>query len=73
MSNITCYFENQKNIILKEIPNAKHEILICMAWINDKDYFNALLNAKSNGIKIELITSSRNHDLNLLTESCKKI
>ena len=72
MSNITCYFENQKNIILKEISNAKHEILICMAWINDRDYFNALLNAKSNGIKIELITSSRNHDLNLLTESCKK-
>lgn len=61
MSNVDCFFENQKKVILNELLNAKSEIIICMAWINDKDYFDALINAKTKGIRVELITSSRNH------------
>lgn len=58
-NEIEAFFENQKKVILKEIDTAKKEILICMAWFNDMDYLNALILAKENGVKVELITSNK--------------
>jgi hypothetical protein len=49
------FFSSIQERIISEIDNAQNSILIAVAWFNNREIYNALLNKAKTGIKIELI------------------
>lgn len=58
MTNRT-YFNNEiKNIILNELVKAQTEIIVAVAWFNDKDLFDVLLKKAEEGKLVNLLISN---------------
>jgi hypothetical protein len=54
---IASYFDSQiRPQLLNLINNAKNEIIVAVAWFTDITLFNALQQALSRGVKIQLLT-----------------
>jgi phosphatidylserine/phosphatidylglycerophosphate/cardiolipin synthase-like enzyme len=53
------FFNNTiREAILDELRKAEHEIYVAVAWFNDTEIFNILLNKASEGRKVELLISN---------------
>jgi len=58
MNEIIIIGSEIKKRILTEINNASRSIYIAMAWFTDRDIADALINAKSRGVDVDIILSS---------------
>lgn len=55
--NIESHFENHKAIIVEEISKAKTIVVIAVAWINFKDYFETFNLLIDKGIQLKIVCS----------------
>ncbi|MDO4892999.1 MAG: phospholipase D-like domain-containing protein, partial [Eubacteriales bacterium] len=66
LSNHDVVFDEIKETIIQGIRNAKYIIWAAVAWITDKDIVNELLNKKSEGVNIRIITSDESSNSYLI-------
>ena len=59
---IDAYFNDIHKVIIEQIKHAQQEILIAVAWLKDRDIYQALIEQAQQKIKIEIILA--NHEFN---------
>lgn len=72
---VTTYFENLKSIIVDNLLEAKSEVLIAVAWLNFKEYYNVFETLLDNNILLKIICSDNHQNRAHLLEIqnlCKK-
>lgn len=52
---IQTHFENQKEVIIQELNNARQNIKIAVAWFTNQDIYSTLCEKINSGIEVELI------------------
>lgn len=66
ISNHDVVFDEIKETIIQGIRNAKYIIWAAVAWITDEDIVNELLNKKTEGVNIRIITSDESSNSYLI-------
>lgn len=55
MDKLRIYFENQKDIIIRELSSAKCSVLIAVAWINFNEYGDVIASLLRKGVEVKII------------------
>ena len=58
MTTKVFFNESIRNAIIDELKKSEHEIFVAVAWFNDIEIFNILLDKAENGKKVELLISN---------------
>lgn len=58
MTTKVFFNENCRQAIISELLKAEQEIIVAVAWFNDRELFNILLDKADNGVQINLLISN---------------
>jgi hypothetical protein len=64
MTTKVFFNEDCRQAIISELTKADHEIVVAVAWFNDRELFNILLDKADNGIQVNLLISNDPNNFN---------